>query len=779
MWSRNRANREDCRGHEPRFRVFWRLTPRVPARDFWMAVVLFVGAIALCRALLPLRGTLLCDGDAKYFRFVMASLAENGIGLSHPRLGAPFTFDMRDFPLAHTTHLVAWRLLGLLFRSPDRVYNVYFLLSFGLIAVSAFAVMRVVGWSTSASAPAALLYAFLPYHFGRYSHLALAAYYLVPPVVLIGMLPIRMRLSHSRATSRTTPSGPSFRMWAGIMVILIAMGFDSVYYPFFSCMTLLCAGLYAARRLRRCSILFAMMGACLVIAACVLVNHLPHIHHAMHEGLNRDAFGRSPPQVEYYSLRLAQLLLPSRVHRAKALRRLGDEYRVWGVLSEVETTTLGIAGSIGLIYLLLRFLFGDRACTRPRQACLHLMGTLGIASMLVAGSGGLLVLGAAFGFCALRAPNRIVVFLAFYALCGIEEIVEWVLACGHHGRPWRGMVVYSLIVLFLLGALWDQSGTEWIDDRSNAVAIAHRRQANRENRALFTSMESRIPSGSMVFQWPVMAMFGAPPVHHLPEYWLLDPCVASTTLHWSHGAMAGSAELAWQKAVAALPTDEMLDVLVGVGFRVFCIHRWGDPAAEFETRIERQLASRNCLDRIENGAYACFDLARWAQLSNAMSADNRFQLVTTHMPEVFCHWRTGVYDEESDGSTRWRWSQERGVLNLLNPLPFALDITVSARFIAPQDTHTSVVIGSSLSGARQTLRANGSFWEWHISIPHGKTSIYIHSDAQRVQGVPDPRRLVFMIQDFRCIALRPSLHAILPISSPVMSAATTIRPGRP
>ena len=66
--------------------------------------------------------------------------------------------------------------------------NLFYLLTYGVVAGMAFAVLRLLGMRTVIAGIVALLYTFLPYHLlRRANHLLLASYGFVPLTVLFAL----------------------------------------------------------------------------------------------------------------------------------------------------------------------------------------------------------------------------------------------------------------------------------------------------------------------------------------------------------------------------------------------------------------------------------------------------------------------------------------------------------------------------------------------------------------------------------------------------------------
>jgi hypothetical protein len=141
-------------------------------------------ALQLWRA--DLRVPFSSRGDSVFFAMMVKAVVEHGWYLTNAQLGAPGVLTLHDFPQADALHLLTIKVLAAPSGDWALLFNVYFLLGFPLIALSAFAVLRhfrVACWPALA---VSLLYAFLPSRLliGEL-HLYLAVFYQVPLAVLL------------------------------------------------------------------------------------------------------------------------------------------------------------------------------------------------------------------------------------------------------------------------------------------------------------------------------------------------------------------------------------------------------------------------------------------------------------------------------------------------------------------------------------------------------------------------------------------------------------------
>ena len=139
---------------------------------------------------IPLRLPFLYLRDSLALMAEVKAVIENGWYQYNPRVGWPFGYDHHDFPIGtDNLQYVAFKVIGWFTHDAVLTINIYYLLSFVAVALSAFYVTRFLGVSRRFSFVVAMLYTFLPYHFLRGTwHLTLAAYYTVPIVCLFTIL---------------------------------------------------------------------------------------------------------------------------------------------------------------------------------------------------------------------------------------------------------------------------------------------------------------------------------------------------------------------------------------------------------------------------------------------------------------------------------------------------------------------------------------------------------------------------------------------------------------
>ena len=202
--------------------------------------------------------------DSLFYSIATKGTIEHGWWLHNESLGAPEGMRYEAYPAIENFHWVVIKLISLFTSNHALVLNLFFLLTFPLTAITSFYFLRSFKFSFGAALVASLLYTFLPYHFFQSYHLMMAAYYLVPLMVLVTVwICLEQRLKGPKAIAS--------------VVICVAAGSCGVYYPFFFCFLLLVAGVFAWANRRGVAPLVAAVVLTGVVAGTLVINHLPSI----------------------------------------------------------------------------------------------------------------------------------------------------------------------------------------------------------------------------------------------------------------------------------------------------------------------------------------------------------------------------------------------------------------------------------------------------------------------------------------------------------------------
>ena len=156
-------------------------------RDLWLALASALTAtgvaiVALRAWRLDLHSPIVLEGDATQVIGYVQNMIETGSPSLSSRLGAPFGQQYQDFPLGtDNLNFGVMKLISLVTGDAVATVNVFYFLTFALVAVAAYWALRALGVGRPVCFVAAVVYALVPFHFMRGTgHLFLSAYFAVP-----------------------------------------------------------------------------------------------------------------------------------------------------------------------------------------------------------------------------------------------------------------------------------------------------------------------------------------------------------------------------------------------------------------------------------------------------------------------------------------------------------------------------------------------------------------------------------------------------------------------
>jgi phosphoglycerol transferase len=501
------------------------------------------------------------NGDSLYELMTVKAVLENGWVLTNPNLAAPFGQESYDFP-AHSgdsLSLVIIKALGLFSGDFALVTNVFFLLCFALIAMVSYFVLRRIGISPLVSVVIAVLFTILPARFDNgEEHLFLGAYYAVP----IGSYLV-LRQLQGRELFKPNRRYRGLRAYltlrsVAILAVCAAIGSTGNYYALFTAGMMAMGAVLAFLSGRRVRPLLGGLVAVAALLAAVGLNGLPTLIYVEQHGRDTAVAEREPADTDYYGLVLTQLVLPIKDHRIPALAHLTDHYLETApvpVPGEDTFNTLGFASVIGLLYLAVTLVACCVAGARGSPDRLAVGAALGAGMAFLIGTvGGLATLFAYVVNPQLRAPDRIAVFVGFFALLGLAIALERLRERVRGRRRARLGFAVLLVIVLTLGAL-DQTSKEMIPNyRENAARYA-------SDASFVRDIEQQVPPDASIFELPIVEFPESPVLGWEP----FVPYLHSSKLRWSYGAMTGRSS-DWQAALANAPLNRLLPAISAAGF---------------------------------------------------------------------------------------------------------------------------------------------------------------------------------------------------------------------
>jgi phosphoglycerol transferase len=499
------------------------------------------------------------SNDVLLFCSLFKGMRENGWFLHNPALGAPGELDFHDYPIGENLQFFAIKFLEWLTPTYGMTANIYFLLGFPLCMVSTLFVLRQFKIGYALAVAGALLFTFAPYHFLRgQQHMWLATYFTVPLMVLVVFWVL-----DGEPLFPIVPGKKGFPIGItrkGVTAVLICalVASTGIYYSLFGFFLMFVAGLLRCRTWKWLVPPAILAG---VIFVTLFLNTLPTILYQSEHGKNPEVPNRYPAQVEYFALRITQMLAPVMHHRVPALAKFSSAYYESAPLvTENATACLGLVASAGFLVLLI-WLLGLRWPT-AREPTLTALSAMNVCCVLLATMGGFCSL-LAFGVSpVIRCFNRISIFIAFFALLAVlfafEKLRERWAASGGFG--WG----FSLVLLVGIG-LADQTTEFFVPAYTQSAATFH------SDDSFVRRIEEKVPPGAMIYQLPFMPFPEGPP----GEMALLRGYLHSKSLRWSFGAMTGRETDTWNKRTVWADGNfqRIVQVLIEKGFKGIYVDR--------------------------------------------------------------------------------------------------------------------------------------------------------------------------------------------------------------
>jgi phosphoglycerol transferase len=410
--------------------------------------------------------------DSKLYLSFIKGILDHGWYLHDANLGAPFGQDLRDYPTGDDNlNFLLIKALGVFSSNAGLVMNIFLLLGFPLVALSAYFAFRRLGVSRASTIVCSVLFALLPYHFyEREGHLFLAGYYAVPlgahlVLSVFAGAPLFARRAGPHSKLLAWASGGSLLTLA-LCVVIGSTG--QTYYGVFTVLLVLGAMLvvFAARRDVRALVTGAVV--CAAITATLTANMLPTLIYRLEHGTNTQVAHRLPAESKKYGLQFAQMVLPSQYHRVGPLGDLSRRYNDYAPntrFCEPCSATLGTVPTIGFLWLCVVGLAGCVGARRwfARHA-LFLYAAAAAAIAFVVGSvGGISALISYFVNSEIRAWDRLSVFIAFFSLLAVALLLDLLRRRWRSRSPMR-LVFGGVLAVTLLGGALDQTTNYFVPD---------------------------------------------------------------------------------------------------------------------------------------------------------------------------------------------------------------------------------------------------------------------------------------------------------------------------
>ena len=505
----------------------------------------------------------------------------NGVFL-YPNMGAPGVVSVANSPGAVNIHVFGMQILSLFIKEPGLLVNVFFILTFATVSISATVSLRLLKINPMTSIFGGVLYSLLAYHFYRgVSHLFLSTYSIVPLscVVILWIINGEIIFNKINFSNRNFlknivsvfPPKTAFSVF-----IAIFAGMVNLYYMFFACLGIVFAIVWNLLEERNFKKIIAPSVILLLVGiTAFFIQIIPYVIYILNGNESTIKYSRTPNHVEIFSLKFSQLVLPTTDHRFHFFSRIRAYYNNNISISNNENraSSLGLLMSAGLIISL--FIVMKKNVKTYANISIQHSAVLNVFILLLGSVGGIASL-IAFFASYVRCYNRLSIYIAFYSMYIITYYMDYL---SFKFKLRNISKLFIIVILGILSAL-DQVGN---DGSGGGVIGPMNRELSNNNvekyysdREFVKRIEEITPAGSMVFQLPFVPSNDTNSYFvNIRAYNQFVPFIHSRQLKWSYRAQFNSPAEKWQRLTANQSVEEMLKHLAGVGFKGLYVDKFG------------------------------------------------------------------------------------------------------------------------------------------------------------------------------------------------------------
>lgn len=568
------------------------MTPML-RRLAWAAQPIFIGVVlwwALGGSGRDYRVPLAFQGDALLHLAQARATIDTGWWWTNPSIGAPSVHNALLFPPGGNVDQVFVRVVGLLWPEAASAVTMAWFVMIMLSGLSAAWCLRRLGVSEPGAWVSGALFALSPFAFYRHT----AHFNLMPYLV-----PFAATAALTLATRPT--AGWRARGWLSLLVGLVLLGFNEIYYAFFSAFFVGVGAIAGVVRHRRVAHALAGGTAVGAIVLAALITLAPTVAAWQRDG-RPDSVQHSAADSELYALKVRHLVSPLPDHWFPPFRAWDARNARAGFPNETENvgSRLGLVATLGFLGLILALIVpriaGDGEHAETIRSCAQFV----LAAILLATVGGL---GSVFSVIVspyIRSYTRITPFIAFFSLAAIALVVDRATL----GRPWHRRAV--LAGLLTVGLLDQTVGARPLNTAGRAIAIEFR-----ELRTMIDLVEPQLPPQAMVFQLPIRPYPTDRGVEQMAAYDHLKVYIASRRLRWSYPALSRR-EIAQQAATAAIEAGDLPAYLARQGFAAIVLDKFGYKDRGLGVLAALQTIPSHAQVIDETGRYLTLDLSQAA-----------------------------------------------------------------------------------------------------------------------------------------------------------------------
>lgn len=700
------------------------------------SAVTFLTGIILIVAIHPnsfvMRIPLVYSGDSLFVATIIKSIMDSHHYVTNPFLGAPFIYNIADYPIYTIFNYAIVRFFTLFTQNYAVVLNSYYFATYFFVAWLALFVYQRLGLSKWYAVIASVLFTFVPYHWMRGETHFWINIFLATPIYVLLAFDIYEDQEQSYFS----------RKWGYLLLCLLAAASSSAgYFAFFGCYILLVAGFVASLDKKMWQPFLRALLYVGLTGAMIGINLTPDIIQNYKFGHNTESADRVAFDSEISGLKIMQLVLPIDDHHVPVLNVLKQKYnKTAPLVNENATASLGIIGSIGLFILMIVLIVRRFAVTYPT---LYTMSFLNLMAILLGTIGGF---GSIFAYAispVIRSYNRISVYIAFFCLFGFFYVLEkWLAKKSIDAKK----ISYWLIGIFLLiVGVYDQL------PRHSAFANLPLQATYVSDEAFVKQIETIMPPMSAIFELPYASFPESLRINQMAEDELLRPYLHSHQLRWSYGAMRGRTLTKWQETVSKEAVPEMLKQLALTGFTGVYLDRSGylDQGKQIESALSETLKVKPLVS--QDGSMVFFDMRNYVKhfYSDMPQSEVSQQTATIYFKMNSSYkWQRGFYDLLMGEQGTVQWSNSQGELLIENMQPHPVLVHLSVTMAARREQPVPLQISGNLLHEVMNITQSGIVLNRNVMLQPGSNTIDFKALAVKKDISKNKTNWYFKVSNF-------------------------------
>lgn len=484
------------------------------------------------------------------------------------QFGFPQGMNLNYAPNLDLTENGFAHLVDVLSGSTFTGINILLFVSFPLVAVLAYLMLRLVGGRGPLAIALATAFSLIPFHFGRgLGHTYLATMYsavtalTLALIIGLGVLPRISR--HPRRSARVGA-------WLAVAAIVVVTAWSGLYYAAFGLILGSAAVVWRFAHRDRWRDLGLAAAPVLGLGVLAIVGFLPGLLTTLAAPPTQPLAERTPYESVTFAGNLAMALIPAPISQLPGMWRYNEAvYDAFGAAPQLENTALTNYGTWITSACLVVFLVGLAVLSRRnrlRRSPLPLLAYLTVVTVLFFVPWGLNYLVAGSLTPQVRAWNRLVPVLLLLFVAGAVAV----LARTRLGRTSAVSVVVAVAVLLVATV---EQVLPFRAAYADGAATGSR--AVQEARAYAAQLNAAIPADCGVLQLPYVVYPEQGSIEELGDYEHFLHGLVNEDKEFSYGAVKGTAEAVPLQDLGNRFSAAVVRKLVDEGFCAVHVDRRG------------------------------------------------------------------------------------------------------------------------------------------------------------------------------------------------------------